>query len=76
MVRVYYDKGTGLIELRVHAFRAEDARKIAPSYVRRFFERVKTEDEKLLMAILRFYFFSRVVSHDDLDKIDATASVG
>ncbi len=29
MVRVYYDKGTGLIELRVHAFRPEDARKIA-----------------------------------------------
>ncbi len=54
---------------------SEDDRKIAPSYVRRFFERVKTEDEKLLMAILRFYFFSRVVSHDDLDKIDYLITV-
>jgi len=29
MVRVLYDKGTGLIELRVHAFRPDDAQKIA-----------------------------------------------
>ncbi|MBE2274703.1 MAG: sugar transporter [Rhodobacteraceae bacterium] len=29
MVRVFYDKGTGLIELRVHAFDPQDARQIA-----------------------------------------------
>ncbi|MBN2630420.1 MAG: sugar transporter [Rhodobacteraceae bacterium] len=29
MVRIFYDNGTGLIELRVHAFDPEDARRIA-----------------------------------------------
>jgi len=29
MVRVFYDNGTGLIELRVHAFKPEDARRVA-----------------------------------------------
>ncbi len=29
MVRIYYDTGTGLIELRVHAFGAKDAKSIA-----------------------------------------------
>lgn len=54
----------------VHAKLAEDDRKIAPSYVRRFFERVRTEDEKLLLSLLRFYFHIRQSSHDVLDKMD------
>ncbi len=47
-----------------------DDEKIAPSYVRRFFEKVRTEDEKLLLALLRFYFYARQVSPETMDKID------
>ena len=32
--------------------------------------KVRTEDEKLLMSLLKFYFFSRSVSHDALDKME------
>lgn len=34
MVRVFYDSNTGLIELRVHAFRPEEAQRIAEEIVR------------------------------------------
>ncbi|MBL8114198.1 MAG: hypothetical protein JNK60_15055 [Acidobacteria bacterium] len=44
--------------------------KLAPNYVRRFFEKVRTEDEKLLLSLLRFYFYARNVSGDVLDKMD------
>mgnify|MGYP001137489038 CR=1 FL=1 len=47
-----------------------DDEKIAASWVRRFFEKVRTEDEKLLLAILRFYFHSRQVSPEAIDKMD------
>ena len=47
-----------------------DDEKIAASWVRRFFEKVRTEDEKLLLAILRFYFHARQVSPEALDKMD------
>lgn len=53
-----------------HRHIAEDDRKIAPSYVRRFFERVRTEDEKLLLALLRFYFYEKQTTKDGIDKID------
>lgn len=55
---------------QIHGKLADDDRKLAPSYVRRFFEKVRTEDEKLLLALLRFYFFIRHASHDVLDKMD------
>lgn len=35
MVRVFYDNGTGLIELRVHAFAPEDAQRIATAIFER-----------------------------------------
>ena len=54
----------------VHQKIAADDAKIAPSYVRRFFERIRTEDEKLLLALLRFYFYSRHLGGDALDKVD------
>lgn len=34
MIKVYYDRGTGLVELRVNAFAAEDAQNIAESILR------------------------------------------
>lgn len=49
---------------------AADDQKISPNYVRRFFEKVRTEDEKLLMSLLRFYFYSQQATPDALDKID------
>lgn len=55
---------------QIHGKLADDDRKLAPSYVRRFFEKVRTDDEKLLLSLLRFYFFIRHASHDVLDKMD------
>lgn len=54
----------------VHQKLAADDGRLAPSLVRRFFERVRTEDEKLLLSLLRFYFYSRHISGDSLDKVD------
>jgi hypothetical protein len=59
----------------VHRQLAEDDATIPPSFVRRFFERVKTEDEKLLVAVLRFYFYGRTLPHDAVDKIDFLVTV-
>ena len=59
----------GRLDIVYRALSADDE-KIAASWVRRFFEKVRTEDEKLLLAILRFYFHSRQVSPEALDKMD------
>jgi len=54
----------------IHRKLLDEDQKISPNYVRRFFEKVRTEDEKLLLALLRFYFYAKVLDHDELDKID------
>ena len=59
----------GRLDIVYRALSADDE-KIAASWVRRFFEKVRTEDEKLLLAILRFYFHSRQVSPEAIDKMD------
>jgi len=59
----------GRLDVVYRSLSADDE-KIAASWVRRFFEKVRTEDEKLLLAILRFYFHSRQVSPEALDKMD------
>lgn len=59
----------GRLDIVYRALSADDE-KIAASWVRRFFEKVRTEDEKLLLAILRFYFHARQVSPEALDKMD------
>lgn len=59
----------GRLDVVYRALSADDE-KIAASWVRRFFEKVRTEDEKLLLALLRFYFHSRQVSPEALDKMD------
>ncbi len=59
----------GRLDVVYRALSADDE-KIAASWVRRFFEKVRTEDEKLLLAILRFYFHSRQVSPEAIDKMD------
>jgi hypothetical protein len=50
-------------------------RKLSPSYVRRFFERVRPTDEKIAVHLLRFYFSQPDVDDDIIDKVDFLATV-
>src|SRR6478609_3883026 len=50
-------------------------RKISPSYVRRFFEKVRPQDEKIAFYLLRFYFSQPDVDEDVVDKVDFLATV-
>jgi hypothetical protein len=43
---------------------------IPPSLLRRFFDRLRTQDEKVLLAIVKFYLDNRDVTQDILDKLD------
>jgi hypothetical protein len=43
---------------------------IPPSLLRRFFDRLRNQDEKVLLAIIKFYLEDRKVSEDTLDKLD------
>lgn len=54
----------------VHATLAEDDRKIPPHTLRQFFEKMKADDEKLVISILKFYFYEHQLSTDELDKVD------
>src|SRR5262249_38937611 len=50
-------------------------RHISPSYVRRFFEKVQPQDEKIAFHLLRFYFSQHDVDEDVVDKVDFLATV-
>ena len=50
-------------------------RKVSPSFVRRFFEKVRPEDEKIAFYLLRFYFSQPDVDEDVIDKVDFLATV-
>lgn len=54
----------------MHAALLEDDRRLPTHAVRQFFERVKTEDEKLLVSLLKFYFYTRELGPEELDKVD------
>lgn len=43
---------------------------IPPSLLRRFFDRLRTQDEKVLLAIVKFYLDGDTTSPDTLDKLD------
>ncbi|MBI5280328.1 MAG: hypothetical protein HY858_01510 [Candidatus Solibacter usitatus] len=43
---------------------------VPPSLLRRFFDRLRNQDEKVLMAIIKFYLDARPDSEDRLDKLD------
>jgi hypothetical protein len=43
---------------------------IPPSLLRRFFDRLRNQDEKVLLAILKFYLDGPRASDDTLDKLD------
>jgi hypothetical protein len=62
-----------LLEVQLDAVQqklAEDDARISPHHVRRFFERMRTEDEKVLLSVLRFYFTLRALDGEALDKLD------
>jgi hypothetical protein len=44
--------------------------RIAPSLVRRFFDRLRNQDEKVLVAIITFYLDTGPAGQDTLDKLD------
>src|SRR5262245_62057316 len=50
-------------------------RKVSPSFVRRFFEKVRPQDEKIAFYLLRFYFSQPDVDEDVVDKVDFLATV-
>ncbi len=50
-------------------------RRVSPSYVRRFFEKVQPQDEKIAFHLLRFYFSQPDVDEDVVDKVDFLATV-
>ncbi|HKD19418.1 MAG TPA: hypothetical protein VKG23_16315 [Thermoanaerobaculia bacterium] len=50
-------------------------RHISPSYVRRFFEKVQPQDEKIAFHLLRFYFSQPDADDDVVDKVDFLATV-
>jgi hypothetical protein len=43
---------------------------IPPSLLRRFFDRLRNQDEKILLAIIKFYLDGSPLTEDVLDKID------
>lgn len=43
---------------------------IPPSLLRRFFDRLRTQDEKILLAIVKFYLSTPDITEDVLDKMD------
>src|SRR5262249_27639424 len=59
----------------MHRTLADDDATIPPSSLRRFLEKVKTEEEKLLISLLRFYFLLRTQTHDVVDKVDVLVTI-
>src|SRR5262249_40040526 len=53
----------------------ETDRRISPSLVRRFFDRIRPQDEKIAFYLLRFYFSQTDVDEDVIDKADFLATV-
>ncbi|MCS7182829.1 MAG: hypothetical protein NZ869_06930 [Thermoanaerobaculum sp.] len=56
-------------ELSDERLRAADQR-ISPSLLRRFFDRLSTRDEKVLLAVIKFYLDAPELDADVLDKLD------
>ncbi len=50
-------------------------RRISPSLVRRFFDRIRPQDEKIAFYLLRYYFSQPDVDEDVIDKVDFLATV-
>jgi hypothetical protein len=55
---------------RVHAELAKIESELPPSLLRRFFDHLKKQDEKILHALTKFYLRSPEIDPDTLDKLD------
>ena len=62
------------LDLLAGQLRAVD-RSVSPSFVRRFFERVRPQDEKTALQLLRFYFSQPDTDVDVIDKVNFLATV-
>jgi hypothetical protein len=62
------------LDLLTGQLRAVD-RSVSPSFVRRFFERVRPQDEKTALQLLRFYFSQPETDVDVIDKVNFLATV-
>jgi len=63
----------GLCELALdrvctQLLRADD--QVSPSIVRRFFEKLKKQDENIVLFLIKFYFYADALESDRRDKID------
>jgi len=45
-------------------------RTFGPAYLRRFFDHLKRQDEKILFALVKFYLMSRHLEQETFDKLD------
>ena len=55
---------------RIHRDLAHLEDGLAPSVMRKFFDHIKRQDEKVLTALLKFYLLSKHFDQDTLDKLD------
>ena len=55
---------------RIHRELDKIERQFAPSVMRKFFDHIKRQDEKVLSALLKFYLLSNHFEQDTLDKLD------
>jgi hypothetical protein len=45
-------------------------RALSPSLLRRFFEKIKSQDEKIVYNLVKFYIYSAEITGEALDKLD------
>jgi hypothetical protein len=55
---------------RIHGELSKIEASLPPSLLRRFFDHLKRQDEKILFALIKFYLRSPELSPDTLDKLD------
>ncbi len=55
---------------KVHDRLGEIERAFPPSLLRRFFDHLKRQDEKILAALIKFYLLSDTLGEDTFDKLD------
>jgi len=55
---------------RIHSELERLEREFAPSYLRRFFDHLKRQDEKILFALVKFYLMSKHLEQETFDKLD------
>ncbi|HYM59601.1 MAG TPA: hypothetical protein VEZ11_01770 [Thermoanaerobaculia bacterium] len=63
------DSGERLLDrITADLLKADD--RIGPSLLRRFFEKLKKQDENIILYLIKFYFYTDAVEGDRRDKLD------